>query len=133
MDISKKATINEGLNCIKHRNHLQSLWKKILAFAVVIILSFFIDRTATTWSITVSNMETALLLGSLLLQVRSIICDPTWSKSDPSWRPVSIFESVIHLIRILMHLEELNIQGLSYKYLIVKINRFSEWHYNFTI
>ena len=40
-------------------------------------------------------METALLLGSLLLQVRSIICDPTWSKSDPSWRPVSIFESVI--------------------------------------
>ena len=45
--------------------------------------------------ITVSNMETALLLGSLLLQVRSIICDPTWSKKDPSWRPVSIFESVI--------------------------------------
>ena len=45
--------------------------------------------------ITVSNMETALLLGSLLLQVRSIICDPTWSKSDPNWRPVSIFESVI--------------------------------------
>ena len=40
-------------------------------------------------------METALLLGSLLLQVRSIICDQTWSKSDPSWRPVSIFESVI--------------------------------------
>ena len=47
--------------------------------------------------ITVSNMETALLFGSLLLQVRSIICDPTWSNKDPSWRPVSIFESVIVL------------------------------------
>ena len=45
--------------------------------------------------ITDSDMVTVLLLGSLLLQVRSIICDPTWSKSDPSWRPVSIFESVI--------------------------------------
>ena len=40
-------------------------------------------------------METALLLGSLLLQVRSIICDPTWSNKDPSWRAVSIFKSVI--------------------------------------
>ena len=40
-------------------------------------------------------MVTVLLLGSNLLQVRSIICDPTWSKSDPSWRPVSISESVI--------------------------------------
>ena len=55
MDISKKATINEGLNCIKHWNHLQSLWKKILAFAVVIILCFFIDRTATTWSTSDTN------------------------------------------------------------------------------
>ena len=45
--------------------------------------------------ITVSNMETTMLLGSLLLQVRSIICDPTWSNKDPSWRPVSIFESVL--------------------------------------
>ena len=45
-------------------------------------------------------METALLLGSLLLQVRSIICDPTWSKSDPSWRLVSIFESVIKSLKI---------------------------------
>ena len=50
--------------------------------------------------ITISNMETALLLGSNLLQVGSIICDPTWSKSDPSWRPVSIFESVIDTFRI---------------------------------
>ena len=48
-------------------------------------------------------METALLLGSLLLQVRSIICDPTWSNKDPSWRPVSIFESVI-LIKFLNRL-----------------------------
>ena len=38
-------------------------------------------------------METALLL-----QVRSIICDPTWSNKDPSWRPVFIFESVIALL-----------------------------------
>ena len=45
-------------------------------------------------------METALLLGSLLLQVRSIICDPTWSNKDLSWRPVFIFESVILLTMI---------------------------------
>ena len=62
-------------------------------------INIFFNCTLVCWKIlltvTVSNMETALLLGSLLLQVRSIICDPTWSKSDPSWKPVSIFESVI--------------------------------------
>ena len=46
-------------------------------------------------SITDSNMETVLQLGSLLLHIGSQMMDPTRSNKDPSYKAVSIFETVI--------------------------------------
>ena len=40
-------------------------------------------------------METGLQLGSDLLQVGSQMMDLTWSNKDPSYKAVSIFETVI--------------------------------------
>ena len=48
-------------------------------------------------TITDSNMETGLQLGSLLLQVGSQMMDLTWSNKDPSNKAVSIFETVIRI------------------------------------
>ena len=55
-----------------------------------------LKRNAGT--ITDSNMETGLQLGSLLLQVGSQMMDLTWSNKDPSNRVVSIFETVLRII-----------------------------------
>ena len=43
-------------------------------------------------------METGLQLGSLLLHIGSQIMDLTWSNKDPSYKAVSIFETVIYKI-----------------------------------
>ena len=40
-------------------------------------------------------MKTGLQLGSLLLHIGSQMMDLTWSNKESSWRPVSIFETVI--------------------------------------
>ena len=40
-------------------------------------------------------METGLQLGSLLLHIGSQMMDLTWSNKDPSYKAVSIFETVI--------------------------------------
>ena len=52
-------------------------------------------------------METGLQLGSLLLHIRSQMMDLTWSNKDPSFKAVSIFETVIadlHLHYLLIFL-----------------------------
>ena len=40
-------------------------------------------------------METGLQLGFLLLHIESQMMDLTWSNKDPSFKAVSIFETVI--------------------------------------
>ena len=56
-----------------------------------------VDTRHLSWiSITDSNMENGLQLGSDLLQVGSQIMDLTWSNKDPSNKAVSIFETVIN-------------------------------------
>ena len=49
-------------------------------------------------------METGLQLGSELLQVGSQMMDLIWSNKDPSNKAVSIFETVITKIIILIKL-----------------------------
>ena len=46
-------------------------------------------------------METAFKLGALLLHIESQMMDLTWSNKDPSWKAVSIFETVIYRNRTL--------------------------------
>ena len=43
-------------------------------------------------------MGTGLQLGSLLIQVGSQMMDLTWRNKDPSYKAVSIFETVIYRI-----------------------------------
>ena len=54
-----------------------------------------VNNSAKSITITDSNMETGLQLGSDLLQVGSQMIDLTWSNKDPSNKAVSIFETVI--------------------------------------
>ena len=67
----------------------------------ICILGIFVYIAQSLISITDSNMETGLQLGSDLLQVGSQIMDLTWSNKDPSNKTVTISESVIlNLIKL---------------------------------
>ena len=70
-----------------------------------------------SFTITDSNMETGLQLGSDLLQVGSQIMDLTWSNKDPSNKAVSKFESVIYQVGL--NKRKANIRNLFYKALIL--------------